>query len=146
MPAGRARWGRREWNVRRAVLRLAWSRQNRGYPFGLVQVMTNDNEASILSASFFVMKFEVMARFLWCHLFILNVSLDNVDCDEGACQYGAEHDEETSILVMTPPLKRRGLLRTCTDGVSSHTVEAFPFSQRGGLRCSVQANGTLGIR
>ena len=48
--------------------------------------------------------------------------------------------------VMTPPLKRRGLLRTCTDGVSSHTVEAFPFSQRGGLRCSVQANGTLGIR
>ena len=60
MHAAQARRGRRGSVVRQAVLRRAWSRQNRGYPFGSVQVMTTDNEASILSASFFVMQFEVM--------------------------------------------------------------------------------------
>src|SRR5437870_13419552 len=59
--AAKARGGRRGSVVRQAVLRQAWSRQNRGYPFRSIQVMTTDKEASILSASFFVMHFEVMS-------------------------------------------------------------------------------------
>jgi len=50
------------------------------------------------------------------------------------------------IIVTTPPHECRGLLRTFTDGVLSHTVEASPFSQEGGMRCLAQTNGTLGTR
>jgi hypothetical protein len=47
---------------------------------------------------------------------------------------------------MTPPLERRGLLRTCTDGLSSQTVEVSPCSLEGGMRCLAQTHGTLGTR
>jgi hypothetical protein len=52
---------------------------------------------------------------------------------------------EYAVKVMTPYGSRRGLLRNCTDTMSSHgSVVPFPFSPEGGLRCLAQANGTIG--